>query len=285
MTDTIAADHVLIAYEYADGKLVAIGATPNTKLLDEFSLIKRLAYDDDKPQRRSSSIGFTVDFLDGKVVCARNAQQTMIEALRYMGLERASKYDETFSGYRLIGKTQRVTDDGNKWQQFVDGWWIYINLSNERKIKCLEGVAKMLNIQLKITPNEQGNTETDPKDKAPQKRPMFVLNDLQPERKSRTVFNAIKLFVSDFPEATLDDVEKFFPKELQGGYGVVASIKSVDDRSKHNKTEMKRWFLGNDVLTDHNGVEFAVCNQWGPENFLRFKQHIYEQFGWTIKEL
>lgn len=289
LPDGLSAGNVIIAYEYIDGKLTAIGASENKELLNQFDQIKQLSDDDtdDRQQKRSASIGFTVDFLDGKVICENNAQKTMIEALRYMGLERASKYDETFSGYRLIGKTQRVTDDGNKWQRYVDGWWIYIILSNERKIKCLEGVAKMLNIAIKISPNGQESAVNKPTNKiaATQKRPLFSLNGQQPVWKNRTVLNAVKQFVNDFPEASLNDVENFFPRQLQGGYGVVASIEEIEERSKRNKTEQKRWFLDDDIITDHNGVKFAVSTQWGPENFARFQQHVSQQLGWTIKEL
>ena len=76
-----------------------------------------------------------------------------------------------------------------------------------------------------------------------------------------------------------------FPTDLQGSYGVVATIQEIEDRAKHNMTERKRWFLSSsDILTSADGVRLAVCIQWGPENFIRFQKHISALFGWTLKE-
>lgn len=79
LPDGLSAGNVIIAYEYIDGKLTAIGASENKELLNQFDQIKQLSDDDtdDRQQKRSASIGFTVDFLDGKVICESNAQKTM----------------------------------------------------------------------------------------------------------------------------------------------------------------------------------------------------------------
>ena len=56
--------------------------------------------DETGKRKKSKSIGFTVRFADGKIIKHTTARSTMIAALRYMGLERASKYvGDTFKGY------------------------------------------------------------------------------------------------------------------------------------------------------------------------------------------
>lgn len=152
--------NVIVALEYVDGALSRIGSCINKQ--DIFSTLDMTTLsvagdagdepDDDNPERtRSQSIPFAVKFPDGKVFRNSKAQWTFIDSLKYMGLERVSHYTgETFKGFPLVGKQKRVTPDGQQWQKEIDGWWIYINISNTRKIRCLEGVAKMLNIPITI---------------------------------------------------------------------------------------------------------------------------------------
>ena len=129
---------VLIAMEYDNCSLTRIAVSSDVAKINDFDVIKDLSSaveepseeyvpepddEDEKPeQRRSTSIGFSVHFSDGKVISEKSAHRTMIEALRYMGLERASHFNETFKGYPLVGTKQRITDNGYKWQRYVDGW-------------------------------------------------------------------------------------------------------------------------------------------------------------------
>lgn len=150
------AGNVIVALEYVDGTLSRIASGINKQ--DIFSTLDMTVLsvaddeadepDDDNPDRsRSRSIPFAVKFPDGKVFRYNKAQWTLIDSLKHMGLERASHFTgEMFKGFPLVGKRQRITPDGQQWQKQIDGWWIYINMSNARKIRCLEGVAKMLNI-------------------------------------------------------------------------------------------------------------------------------------------
>lgn len=152
--------NVVVALEYVDGALLRIGSGINKP--DIFSTFNMTVIevdedededeDNDNPDRiRSRSIPFAVKFPDGKVFRYNKTQWTLIESLKYMGLERASHFSrELFKGFPLVGKRQRITPDGQQWQKQIDGWWIYINMSNNRKIRCIEGVAKMLNIPITI---------------------------------------------------------------------------------------------------------------------------------------
>jgi thioesterase domain-containing protein len=100
---------------------------------------------------RSHSVGFTVHFEDGTTISHGNAKQTFIEALQHMSLSRVSTFTgRTFADFPLVGKKRRVTEDGYKWQEQVDGWWIYVNMSNDTKMSMLRQVAKHLNISLDI---------------------------------------------------------------------------------------------------------------------------------------
>lgn len=103
---------------------------------------------------RSKSFGFTVRFSDGFVVSNPQAKKTLIEALQHMSLSRVSKYTgRTFANFPLVGKRKRVTEDGYKWQEEVDGWWVYVNMNNDTKMFVLQQVAKFLCIAITIEVN------------------------------------------------------------------------------------------------------------------------------------
>ena len=170
---------VLIAMEYDNCSLTRIAIARNTGIINSFDIVKALpsiveepaqeylpepdGEDEDKPEiHRSESIGFSVHFGDGKVISEKNAVNTMIEAFRYMGLEQASKYKGNVKGYPIIGLKKRITEDNKKWQHFTDGWWIYTNLSNERKIEHIKNIGEMLGIPLEIVLDESENQPHNP---------------------------------------------------------------------------------------------------------------------------
>lgn len=243
-------------------------------------------------RKKSKSIGFTVRFADGKIIRRSTARSTMIEALRYMGLERASKYDgDSFRGYRLIGKNRRSEVPGVIWQKMVDGWWIYVNMSNNRAINCLKGVAKMLNIQMEIILDEEpsiwpeNNPSKHDDSSLKGKRTLFSLNNSFPQCKNKSVLEAVRFFLKSFPDAKFKDIEAMFPSHLQGSYGVVRTVEDINARKTKNRTEERRWFLdSSEILHDADGVEFAVSNEWG-DNFEYFRKHVEESFGWKLEEI
>ncbi|MGM9832222.1 MAG: hypothetical protein ACI31A_00850 [Candidatus Limisoma sp.] len=297
---------LVIAMEYDNCALSRIAIATDASTIDSFDVVKEVTDDDDVEEEvddddedddedgdddsskihRSKSIGFSVHFADGKVIKERSAIKTMIEAFKYMGLERASNYDESFKGYTLISTKQRVTEDGHKWQRYVDGWWIYINLSNNRKIRCIKRVGKMLNIPLEIELDDENGTATvDKPTKQKGKRAMYSLNGGIAFCKNRSVLNTVRQFLAQMSSATFKDVCDFFPRELQGSYGVVRSLNEIERRKRQNRTEEDRWFLEpEEILTAADGVRFAVSNEWG-DNFASFQKHVTEQLGWTLEEV
>lgn len=287
-------EKIVFAAEYDNGKLIRVGSSCSIDISNVFDNIKKIDENSDDPEpdhKRNPSIGFTVKFADGKEIKHTTARRTMIEALRYMGLERASKYrGEIFKGYPLIGKEKRPTEPRRIWQQNVDGWWIYVNMSNQRAITCLTDIAKMLGIKMEIImDNDKAqNTRKNPPLHTPKpkgKRAQFSVNGSFPLAKNRCVLETIRLFMQDFPNASFKQVEEKFPRELQGSYGVVRSIEDIKQRGKTNKTEKDRWFLDpKEILTAADGIRFAVSNEWG-DNFTNFQKHVADNLGWELKEV
>lgn len=161
---------VIIALEYDNNELSAIYSAVSeedclclgkmSKLTVEHEIVEEYVEIDEEDEKvitkikKSPSIPFLVKFEDGKEIAGKDALDTMIEALKYMGLERSSHYPRTFKGFPFIGKRKRTTvlktGKAIKWQKHVDGWWIYSVISNETKIECLKGVSEFLGIPLTI---------------------------------------------------------------------------------------------------------------------------------------
>lgn len=107
---------------------------------------------------RSEAIDFKVKFADG-FVCDGNGKDTFINALRHMGLSRVATFTgRTFAGFPLVGRKKRITEKRTKWQEEVDGWWIYINMSNPTKVDIIRKVAKFLGISVEA---EMGGEPVD----------------------------------------------------------------------------------------------------------------------------
>lgn len=270
--------------------------TPNE---EEITVVEELAIDNDDEEdenetgsTKARSIGFTVQFADGHVVSEPEAKNTLINTLRYMGFEKVSKFtSKTFKGFHLVDKRKRMdrSKDGrdNKWQEPVEnGWFVYINMRNDTKKIVLRSVADFLNIPITITDNED---KTDvlcyvpTSEKMKGHRQLYSFNGRPPLDKRNSVLAVVKHFVANHPNATYKEIHRSFPDQVQGGYGVIKTIDEINVRRKEGQEVDRRYFLESyNILTSADGVQFAVCNQWGTQ-FYQFQNHI-RNFGWELKE-
>ena len=99
-----------------------------------------------------------VTFPDGTVIWHRTAIETFIEALKKIGLERVHKVGIYHGGgkYNVVGKEKRPPKPNTIWQHEVDGWYIYSNISNEKKAEDLQRISDHYRLGLKI---EEGKPE------------------------------------------------------------------------------------------------------------------------------
>lgn len=233
---------------------------------------------------RSESVGFSVTFRDGSVIVRKDAQSTMIATLRAIGFERVAPFrGRTFAGYPLVGREKR-TDGAGRWQQLVDGWYIYTNMSNDVKMRVLRMISDELDLGL-IIKNERGEiVKFDSNDPSVRKRIKFSFNGLEPMTKRHIVHTAIKTYLDTHPNTTYEKLKAVFPKELQGAYGVFARMSWIEAQHTNGHDHMNRYFTSpTQLLTTADGILIAVCNQWG-DNFHKFVDRVKE-LGWDIKEI
>ena len=243
----------------------------------------------DKPiSTRSESIGFTVRFPDGTVVQRKNAKETMIATLKVIGLHRAAAFrGRLFKGFPLVSRNQR-TDVGFKCQELVDGWFIYVNMSNDTKIEMLRQISDELSLGLVIK-DEIGNDVTFGSDssqsnnKSTGKRTLYKLNGDGPYSKRELVLLAVTQYVMEHPNFTYTQFEQTFPKNLQGSYGVIRPMSWIKEKASLGTDHLNRYYVEEkDLLTSSDSIKFAVCKEWG-DNFANFKNQV-KKLGWEISE-
>ncbi len=100
--------------------------------------------------------------------------------------------------------------------------------------------------------------------------------------KNRLVLAVINRHVESNPGITYSELEKVFPKQLQGGWGCFTTIEDAQD--VYDRTGYKRYFLKPEELIDIKDSKIAVCNQWGLSRIKRFLKRARE-LGYEIKEI
>lgn len=98
--------------------------------------------------------------------------------------------------------------------------------------------------------------------------------------KGKFVLALVKLYVSDKPKTSFDDLCKAFPAELQKGYkGVFAKTAEV---KKNNLSA--RYFMENDqIIKTIDGVAISVTREFGAGNILVVVEHA-KKLGYKVKE-
>jgi len=232
---------------------------------------------------RSAYIDFKVMFADG-FTCEGNGKDTFIQALRHMSLPRVSTFNgRIFAGFPVVGKKQRITEDGYKWQEKVEDWWIYVNMSNTTKIDMIRNIADFLGIDVSIEVYNQHEKGTE--DKLNGKRSLFSLNDGTPMNKRSSVLATVKKYVVENPQATFTQIQEAFPGYLQGSYGVVKPVAEIRQRMDRGQDAEHRYYMEpKNIMTSRDGIKFAVCNQWGHQ-FHVFQSHVKKTLGWDIIEV
>lgn len=80
--------------------------------------------------------------------------------------------------------------------------------------------------------------------------------------KGKLVLAVIKHHVERNPSISFSELEKTFPKNCQGSYGVFATFESANEIAK----KIKRHFLNPEDIVNLSDCTIAVCSQWGAKS-------------------
>lgn len=239
---------------------------------------------------RKKSIGFSVKFEDGTIIKEDKAIFTFVNSLKKIGLERiANEHPEIqHSGYPLVGT--RKYEAPSKKQEFVDGYYVYTNISNDDKISDLLTLSNYYSLNLVITKDadENGESEVITRMSRAINQPtydhtLYSFEGSEPMNKRRFAHAAVKKYVEDHPEVDYEGLKLAFPPQIMGARGVVRSIMDLND-IKQDEIPKRYLMDDNDLIELNNNDIITVCSQWNVDRMNKMIKVVREH-GYTVEEI
>lgn len=236
------------------------------------------------PTRKSPSLQI-LSITAGHInITEGNPTSKFVQFLNEIGPEQVSYMHINYLNGNLVSKTPNPKYI-NASKKLNGGYWVNTNSCTKTKIEQIKLICSNLGINVNI---EMGNESVIGQISEPissKRRTLFSLNGNTPLNKRMSVLACVRLFMHFNPNIPFEVVERNFPPELQGSYGVVAKLSKVNSRILQGYDDNNRYFLDKDkILKAKDGVEFVVCHEWGNQ-FHKFQQHINKRFGWTLEEV
>ena len=97
--------------------------------------------------------------------------------------------------------------------------------------------------------------------------------------KNKFVYAAVSLYVKQHPNATFADLEKAFPPELQGSFGVIRTMEYIKEKNYNGRRYFKEPEY---VLHSGDNIPFAVSTEWGKGNIEKFVKAV-KQLGYHVE--
>ena len=167
--------------------------------------------------------------------------------------------------------------------QLNGGYWVNVSPQPQTVANQIKKICEFLDIEVSIVMEHDDIKDGYKIESKP--RATFSLNSGRPLNKRKTVLETIRLYLKTHPTATFEQLESAFPKELQGGYGVITPMSTIQRRIQNGYDDERRYYLDRDkILRSSDGIEFAVCHQWGHQ-FAHFQTYVSKTFNWTIEEI
>lgn len=95
--------------------------------------------------------GLKVTFRDGAIINESTAIETFEKVLVKIGLDKVASSGLTHGrGYGLVSKKMRPVEAGRTWQHKVGEYYVYVNISNQRKKDDLQKLSDMFGLGLVI---------------------------------------------------------------------------------------------------------------------------------------
>lgn len=144
---------LVLVVEYHPGEPISVALSRKAKI-NEIIGAKTLTQQKDTAEgpkyTKAKSVGFSVKFPDGTIFCEDKAVDTFIKSLKKIGLKRiaADENCPMHSQYKVVDTRERT--DQPKTQRYVDGYYIFIKISNGDKIADLEIISSRFGIGLHI---------------------------------------------------------------------------------------------------------------------------------------
>ena len=97
--------------------------------------------------------------------------------------------------------------------------------------------------------------------------------------KNKFVYAVVSTYVKQHPKATFAEIERTFPPNLQGSFGVVQTMDYIKERNFKGRRYFKEPEF---VLSSGDGIPFAVSTEWGKGNIDKFLTAV-RQLGYRVE--
>lgn len=236
------------------------------------------------PTRKSKPIEIKSITAEHIYITEGNPTSMIVQFVNEIGPELIADMNINYLGGMLVSKSPNPKYIHAS-KKLTEGYWINTNSSTRTKIDQIKTICNNLGMEVNIELGDNDTSISEDDFSNRRARTMFSLNGHSPLNKRQSVLACVRLFMALNHNVPYEVVERNFPPELQGNYGVVAKLAKVRSRISHGYDDERRYFLAEDqILKAKDGVEFVVCHQWGNQ-FPKFQEHIRKRFGWTLEEI
>lgn len=236
----------------------------------------------DKPAPKGKNIGILSIDAEHIHIKDGNLNEMFATFLNEIGPDLVYEMNINYMGASLIDTKENPFFVDNC-VRLKGGYWVNISPRPQTVANQIKKICEFLDIEVSIVMEHEDITDDYKVESKPRAR--FSLNGGRPLNKRQAVLETIRLYVKTHPTATFEQLAAAFPKELQGGYGVITPISAIQRRIQNGYDDERRYYLDRDkILRSSDGIEFAVCHQWGHQ-FSYFQSYVRKNFNWTIEEI
>lgn len=97
--------------------------------------------------------------------------------------------------------------------------------------------------------------------------------------KNKFVYATVSMYVKQHPNASFSDLERVFPPELQGSFGVIRTMDYIKEKNYNGRRYFKEPEY---VLHSGDNIPFAVSTEWGKGNIDKFVNAV-KQLGYHVE--
>ncbi len=97
--------------------------------------------------------------------------------------------------------------------------------------------------------------------------------------KNKFVYATVSMYVKQHPNASFVDLERVFPPELQGSFGVIRTMDYIKEKNYNGRRYFKEPEY---VLHSGDNIPFAVSTEWGKGNIDKFVNAV-KQLGYHVE--
>lgn len=246
-------------------------------------------------KRRSKDYIAKVTFPDGKVVCHNVVKNTLVDVVRYAGLERVYSLRYPIRGIFLLAK-EKLEDEKhmNSQVEIEPGWFLITNSSTDDKITQMRYLSHQLHLGLKVEriSTKTGETISDATHgHAAERKPTgersydhsrFSLENGPFLNKTDFMFHLVETILKDNPHMTYAQLEQMLPYRSAGNKFLVKE----DEWKELSEDRQRRYKATDGLLSDAQGTRFFISNQWRIDYFENEIYPLLERFGykWERRE-